>query len=169
MDSTSPSGFTEKARDLVRRILEQVLLDESQLAAATRGYVWRVRRSPVQSLVRLFAEQGRQIDRWLGDVSEQARTIGLAVRAPFTDATAQAAAADEIPSAGPAVIGELLAHHERLAKRLRAAVGTLAERDDATDAVNLLHGLLEFHETTAWMLRLVLEAPEARPARALAR
>jgi starvation-inducible DNA-binding protein len=151
-----------KARDCVGAVLKHVLTDESRLAAATRDYVWRVRGSPLRSLNRLFAEQGRQIDRWVGEVAMHARAFGVALTGGRT--------AEPVPASQPAVgvaspqamIGELLALHEAMATRLRNDMVALEEAEQESEAAVFLGGLLEFHETTAWMLRMVLTTPSAR-------
>lgn len=145
--------FTQgaRARDCVGVVLKHVLADESRLAAATRDYVWRVRGSPLQSLKRLFAEQGRQVDRWVSELAAHARSLGIAMGA-VRDATSPDRCGEQ---GSPAVmIGELLALHEDMVTKLRTDVAVLEE--DESEEASFLEGLLEFHETTAWMLRLVL-------------
>jgi starvation-inducible DNA-binding protein len=159
MESIFSTGA--KARDCIGAVLKHVLVDESRLAAATRDYVWRVRGSPIRSLNRLFAEQGRQIDRWVGEVAAHARTFGVALsgRGAEPSPTPPTAAGLTSPRA---MIHELLSLHEDLAARLRKDMAALAETEQESDAAIFLSGLLEFHQTTAWMLRLVLSAPTAR-------
>jgi starvation-inducible DNA-binding protein len=160
MDSLFSTGA--KTRECIGAVLKHVLADESQLALATRGYVWRVRGSPLQSLTRLFTEQGRQIDRWVGEVATQARAFGVAlggargVEAGESSQTGANAASPQV------MIGELLALHEDMAVRLRKDVSALEENANESDAATFLAGLLEFHETTAWMLRMVLTASTDR-------
>lgn len=149
-------------------MLEQVVADESQLAAATRSYVWRVRNSPVRSLVRLLAEQGRQIERWVEDVRGHAGAFGLLGAAAPCDPLQAALAAGDEPSGGRAMIAALIAGHERLAQRLRDDLAVLDDDAGDREPTGLLSGLLEFHQTTAWMLRLVLDVPAPRPVRELA-
>lgn len=160
MTSTS-SRFATKAGTAVAALLEQVLTHESALAAATRDYVWRVRGSPLQSLKRLFTEQGRQIEHWLMALSEQAAAIGLESR------DAQPPESTE-PSSAPVAEGrravtELLSRHEGLARELDEALETLRRREMERTIEPVLTQLRDFHETSAWMLRLLLQSPE--PAR----
>lgn len=152
MSANSPT--TASARRPIAALLAHVLAEESQLSATTRNYLWHVPGSPLQSLKRLFAEQGRQIDRWINDLSARLGALGAAC----TGVTADAAAAetDDATVGVPAI----LERHEAIAAELREAVEALRNRDPDGDAVMLLSGLLEFHETSAWMLRLLLESPE---------
>jgi DNA-binding ferritin-like protein len=152
------STTTAAPRSTIGAILQKVLSHESGLAATAHAFEWRVRGSPLQSIKRLFAEQSRQIDRWLGDVSQCAQRVGIAAAA-----VAQAERRIEAIDSGTAprvAASELLQRHEALAHELRASIDLLAERDPNNDAVPVLDGLLDFHETSAWMLRLLLETPE---------
>lgn len=138
-------------------VLERVLLHESQLAASTREFMSRVRGSPMQSIKRLFAEQGRQIDRWVDEVGLCVRAIGGAVVC-----AAKGSAAPDVdfdPAAPRVAMTSLLRRHEKAIGELRPVVEMLQARDPNGDAVSVLAGLLEFHETTVWMLRLLLESP----------
>jgi starvation-inducible DNA-binding protein len=150
-----------KARDCVGAVLKHVLTDESRLAAATRDYVWRVRGSPLRSLNRLFAEQGRQIDRWVGEIAVHARAFGVALSGGRA-VESMPAQPDANVTSPQGMIGELLGLHEDMAARLRNDLVALDEAEQESEAAAFLGGLLEFHETTAWMLRMVLTAPAAR-------
>ena len=143
--SSSPSNVTDKARELLRTILQHVVAEESQLAATTRRYGWRVRGSAMLSLQRLFAEQGRQIDRWMHELGAQARAVGVAFGGGLEadDAGAAMNAAAEPLRGGRLAIGELLALHENIACRLREDVDDLQAREsDVTSAASVLNRLL---------------------------
>lgn len=150
--------FAGKARQTFGAIYRHVLREESRLAAVTQRSAWRVRGAPVESLRRLFAEQGRQIERWLGDLGERARAFGVPVRSARPRRGSAAAPSGISPAAA---IGELLARHEAIAGDLRVTVESLQQRDPNGDTTYLLDGLLEFHEMSAGMLRLILGGPAA--------
>lgn len=157
--STGSTISAAAPRSIVGSILQTVLSHESRLAATAHAFEWRVRGSPLQSIKRLFAEQSRQIDRWLDDVSECAQRVGIAAAAAGGERHRAENGIDS-DTAPRIAAAELLQRHEALARELRAAVTVLAERDPNNDAVAVLDGLLYFHETSAWMLRLLLETPE---------
>ena len=154
MSSDTPT-FAGKARATLGAILMEVLREESQLAASLHRYAWRVRGSPLLSIKRLFAEQERQIDRWVTELGSRAQGIGLAALTPAAEGPE-----GEAPASPRAIVAELLARHEAIIRELRSAVAAVAERDPDGDTATVLNGLLEFHETSAWMLRLLLESPE---------
>lgn len=159
METPNDDRLTRKARDTLARALNHILADEGSLSALTRDYRWRITRPHLYSLHRLFDEQRRQLDFWVDQVCARLRATGLAVigdwRAPPDRASSGA------PRTEPrSLIGDLLARHEAMARALRR---DLAELVDPVTA-QLLTRLIEFHETSAWMLRMLHDGPEvARP------
>ena len=148
-------GVTGKARETLARIIDHVLKDECSLSATTLDYRWKLTGPNLYSLHRLFDEQRRQLDFWLEKLIERTKSAGLGVLGRV-----------EIPPAAPAasnsglpprtLIGDLLMRHEEMAQRLRADIDALP--DPAT--AELLTQLLEFHETSAWMLRMLHDGPD---------
>jgi starvation-inducible DNA-binding protein len=153
MQSKKDISLTGKARESLARVLDHVLQDECFLLAITRDYRWNVTGPNLYSLHRLFDEQRRQLDYWLNRVFELTTSFGLGAR-NGVEKKMRKAEGDAPTGAGlPAgqMLGELLTKHEEMAHRLRHDLERL--RDPATTSV--LSGLMEFHETTAWMLRMV--------------
>jgi starvation-inducible DNA-binding protein len=151
-------GFTEKTREAVMRLLNHALSEELQLSATTRAFLRHVTGPNFHSLHRLFGDQDRQIARWLADIRARAREVGAAAQAGGEDiaaATRGAVVATELPA--PNMVGELLSLHEGVAARLRAdlAASTDPLRDSALR--DFFQRLVEFHETTAWVLRVLQE------------
>jgi DNA-binding ferritin-like protein len=110
-------------------------------------------------LHRLFDEQRRQLDYWLGRVIEQGKSIGLRKRGATAEKPALSEAETKSSAGLPArtMIGDLLTRHERIARQLRDDIERLADPVTA----DLLLALVEFHETTAWMLRVVKNSSNA--------
>jgi starvation-inducible DNA-binding protein len=158
MEPTKKCGITGKARETLARVLNHVLADECSLSATTRDYRWRVTGPNLYSLHRLFDEQRRQLDYWLEQVFDRMRASGLAAMAEL-----QTLPTGGVPPAKPdrveprSLIRDLLARHEELARTLRDDIARLG--DPAT--AQLLTRLQEFHETSAWMLRMVNDGPES--------
>jgi len=152
--------LTGKAREALARILDHVLAEECSLSAATRDYRWNVSGPNFHSLHKLFDEQRRQLDAWLAQIFQRTRAVGAAGPEKIEELT-RAAEAGRLPSAGvPArqMIDDLLARHEEMSRKLRDDVERLA---DPTTA-ELLQQVADFHDTTAWMLRMLLEGPDSR-------
>ncbi len=161
MRTRKKTGITGKARATFARILDHVLRDEYQLSATMRDYRWHLTGPNLYSLNRLFDEQRRQLDAWLDRIVSSADAAGFPGAARLRRLPKESGAPGGRPSlATPAMVRDLRARHEEMARRLREDIAGLA--DPATAA--LLTGLLEFHETTAWMLRMVQAVPDAEPA-----
>lgn len=159
MQPKTKTGIAGKARETMALVLEHVLKDECLLSAMTRDYRWNVTGPQLYSLHRLFDEQRRQLDYWLGKVIERAKSVGFGARASLErtveTATADATSAGRVPA--HEMVGELLVRHEEMAHRLRGDIEQLG--DPAT--AELLRHMAEFHETSAWMLRMINSDPQA--------
>lgn len=150
-------GLSGKARETLTRILDHVLRDECSLSATTRDYRWKLTGPNLYSLHRLFDEQRRQLDFWLDKVIERTKAAGISLRDRVVEREPPAAAAASGPSLPPdTIISDLLARHEELAHRLHDDVTRL--NDPVT--AELLQRLAEFHETAAWMLRMLDHGPD---------
>jgi starvation-inducible DNA-binding protein len=153
MQPNSQTSLGAKARETIARILDHVLEEECSLSATTRDYRGNVTGPNLYSLHRLFDQQRRQLDQWLDRLVERARAAGVPAQADRAAATAASGAG--LPAR--TMIGDLLARHEALAHQLRAEIERLGD----TGMVELLIRLIEFHETTAWMLRTLQNGPPA--------
>jgi starvation-inducible DNA-binding protein len=159
MSSDPKSGLTSRTRQALASILNHVLEDECQLSATTRAFRWKVTGPNFHSLHRLFDEQRKQIDYWLDQVTDRTRAMGLITgdKRPVP-AEGEAAAPAGVPPAG--LIGDLLERHEKMARQLRADVEACGIGLGDRGTADLLKRLVEFHETTAWMLRTLLSHPD---------
>jgi DNA-binding ferritin-like protein len=159
MTVPSDSSFSAKTRANLAAILNHALREELLLSNVTR--MLYARFPTFHCLHKLFADQYRQLDGWL------ARLAQFASVAPPTPAR------DDGTQLGPVVAGDLnsersviaklLSRHEELANELEADVRACAQQRGDPAMAELLKRLVEFHETTAWMLRMVLEGASTPP------
>lgn len=159
MQAKTQIGITGKARETLAKILEHVLQEEFRLSATTRDYRWNVTGPQLYSLHRLFDEQRRQLDFWLNKVLERARSIGFGGRAKVrkTEAPTATEGAQGVRLPPRTMVGDLLTRHEEMAHRLRDDIERLADPGTA----ELLRHIAEFHETSAWVLRMVNHGPSS--------
>jgi starvation-inducible DNA-binding protein len=163
-------SFTTKkraagARRTASAILGWALAEESRLIALTRRFHHSVSGPHFHSLHRLFADQYRQLEHWLGELDARRCMLQAAAGAVAGDAARHIAAATTHGTVAPQkMVAELLAWHERLGCRLADDVHACAERLGDVATANVLSGLAEFHDTTAWMLRMILHGPRLTPA-----
>ena len=160
MQPKVPFSLSGKARETFAKIVEHVLEEECLLSATTRAYRWRVSGPNFHSLHKLFDEQRRQLDGWLVQLFQRSRAEGVGgpdVIEALSRPTEQSAPdAEAIPA--PQMLGDLLNRHEELSRKLRENIQKVT--DPAT--AEIVRGLADFHDTTAWMLRMLLEGPDSR-------
>lgn len=157
MNQSSDDSVTEKTRAALASSLQPILAEEGSLSARTGVYRRNARGPASHSLQKLFEDQRRQIDHWLAQLLQYAPAVGLSI--PYgVDRLTRASIATESPQVevpAPQMIQDLLARHEGLARRLRTETAQLRDRP----ALNLLHRLTDFHDTAAWILRVVVRGP----------
>jgi starvation-inducible DNA-binding protein len=154
MESNAPSRLPAKARDNLKKVLNHALQEELALSSTMHDFLGKITGPNKHSLYRLFGDQAKQLDQWLGEITNRAKAFGTVARAGASE-IARSAQAAVTPGGRPPprnMIGELLAQHEGIAERLRHDLAA-ASSDPAT--AELLKRLVDFHETTAWMLRMV--------------
>jgi starvation-inducible DNA-binding protein len=161
---THHTPLTE-AHERLGQILNHALADEFALSAVTRDYRWNVTGPHFRSLHETFDEQYHQIDDWVDRIGERARTLGITPRAGWRElvrARRFRPASGAGLSAGEMIAG-LAALHGCVAERLQADVDECNALGDATTA-RLLGELIEYHETTAWVLGELQEERELAQA-----
>jgi len=156
---TAKIGLREKSREKVGKILNHVLADEVHLSLATKDYHWNVTGSNFHGLHHLFEEHYEALDKHIDAVAERARAIGVRAEGSWAELT-HSARLDAPPGAGMPgmrMVAAALKLHEELIVHLRGDIEACTERYDDAGTADFITGLMEFHETSAWMLRALLE------------
>lgn len=166
MNAHVTTPLSEAARDCVGRILNHALADEFALSSATRDYHWNVSGPHFRSLYELFDGQYRELDRWIERIAERARALGVTALSGWTELISSPRftprrGADLTASTMLAVLIEL---HDRMARQLAADAAQCAGEWGDSGTADLLRELLEYHETTAWVLGELLEDRELAQA-----
>lgn len=144
---------------MVGDILNHALADEFALSSAARDYRWHVSGPQFRSLEAVFDEQYRELDRWIEKIGERARVLGVAARTGWSDLiqTPRIAPARGADLNAACMIAELIGLHDQMAERLKADAELCAQQYSDAATAGLLGGLVEYHETIAWMLGELLE------------
>lgn len=152
-------GLSPKVRAKVGRILNSALADAHRIAAATRDYHWNVTGLQFRSLHKLFEEEYNKIAAQIDEIAERARAIGVPAEGGWKELTAAArlAAKPGLKLTAPEMIAELLDLHEKMCVQMRDDAATCGDKLGDLGTADFLTKVLEFHETTAWMLRSLLE------------
>lgn len=156
-------GLNDEARLEVGQMLNLLLADESVLYATTRDYHWNVTGPDFRSLHLEFEAQYEQLAKWIDDIAERARSIGVGAQGNWAELSksARTSADPGIGLPGEHMLSELLALHEELIVQLRTDSESCLERYGDAGTADFLTGLMERHEKAAWMLRSQLETEEA--------
>jgi starvation-inducible DNA-binding protein len=159
MTLNAATALSDEARALVGDILNRALADEFALSLAARDYHWHVSGPRFRNLYELFNEQYRELDRWIECIGERARALGVTAQTGWNDLirAPRISPARGVDLNAACMIAELIGLHDQVAERLRTDANACAERyADATTA-ELLSGLVEYHESIAWMMGELLE------------
>ena len=152
-------GLSDKAREALGTLLNDLLADAHVLYVKTRNYHWNVTGPNFNELHKVFEAQYDALAAEIDEIAERGRAIGVKAEATMAGFL-QRARLKEDPGArldAKAMLSALLADHETLARQLRKDVEASEKHDDAATA-DFLTGLIEAHEKTAWMLRATLDA-----------
>ncbi len=152
-------GLNDETRMEVGQMLNLLLADEYVLYATTRDYHWNVTGPDFRSLHLEFESQYEEIAKWIDDVAERARAIGVGALGNWADLTkaARSSADPGIDLSSEEMLMELLSLHEEMIVQLRADSDSCLERYADSGTADFLTGLMEKHEKAAWMLRAQLE------------
>ena len=151
-------GLGDKARDVLGKLLNDLLADAHVLYVKTRNYHWNVTGPHFNDLHKVFEAQYQALEGEIDEIAERGRALGVKAEATLADFLKRARI-KEHPGEHPdakAMLTSLLFDHETLVRQLRKDVETAAKNEDPATA-DFLTGLLEGHEKTAWMLRATLE------------
>ncbi len=152
-------GMNDAQRAAVVETLNSLLADEYLLYTKTRNYHWNVVGPQFNDLHKFFEAQYGELNDFVDEVAERARTLGgqaLGTLAEFT----QHARLKEQPGKAPdakGMLATLLADHEAPIRHLRTDADAVMDKHKDAGTNDFLVGLMEKHEKMAWMLRAFVE------------
>lgn len=151
-------GITEKHLESVTSLLSTLLADEMILYIKTRKFHWNVSGESFMELHKLFEGQYKQLEEYIDEVAERINKLGVKTIGTLNEFTA-AATLTESPGKYPSqknMLQELLADHETLTRHLRKQIELCSTKYNDAGTTDFLTGLMESHETIAWILRRYL-------------
>ena len=151
-------GISEKHTDSVTSLLSVLLADEMVLYIKTRKFHWNVSGESFMELHKLFEGQYKQLEESIDEIAERinklgAKTIGTLFE--FSAITTLKEAPGKYPSQKN-LLQELLSDHEAVTRQLRKYVTECSDKYKDAGTADFLTGLMEQHETAAWILRRYL-------------
>jgi len=148
-------GITENHLHKSIKSLSTLLADEMVLYIKTRKFHWNVSGPSFMELHKLFQEQYSELEEMADVVAERIGKLGgkpIGTIDEFINLTRLEEAPDKYPSQKE-MLRELLADHEAIIVELRKDIDISDDRAKDAGTTDFLTGLMEKHETTAWVLR----------------
>jgi len=151
-------GIADKNLSKSGTILSIILADEITLYIKTRKFHWNVSGESFMELHKLFEGQYKQLEESIDEVAERIGKLGEKTPGTMHEFL-KLSAIKEHPgknSSSKETLSELLSDHETLIIRLRKDIEESGTKNKDAGTADFLTGLMEQHETTAWILRRYL-------------
>jgi starvation-inducible DNA-binding protein len=152
-------GITEKNLHKSIKTLTVLLADEMTLYIKTRKFHWNVSGASFMELHQLFQSQYTELEEVIDLIAERINKLGghtIGTLKEFAEHTRIAESPDKYPEQFD-MLKELLCDHEQLITDMRKDIVIAAEKSKDIGTIDFLTGILEQHETTAWILRRYLD------------
>ncbi len=151
-------GISEKKLTHISDLLSTVLSNEMILYVKTRKFHWNVSGESFMELHKLFQQQYEELEESIDLVAERISKLGFKAIGTMNEFSKQATI-KEHPGKYPSqkdMLKELLTDHETLIVQLREDIDLCFDKYNDAGTTDFLTGLMEEHETTAWVLRRYL-------------
>lgn len=151
-------GITEDHLQKATALLSVVLADEMTLYVKTRKFHWNVAGESFMELHKLFESQYTELEAIIDTVAERIGKLGGKTIGTMNEFT-QLSRIVEHPNQYPVqktMLTELLSNHESLVAELRKDIDLSTDENHDAGTADLLTGIMQQHETTAWILRRYL-------------
>jgi starvation-inducible DNA-binding protein len=151
-------GISEKNLKNICSLLSAALSDAMTLYVKTRKAHWNVTGESFMELHRLFEEHYKQLEQSIDEIAERIGKLGERTIGTMSE-FGKLSSLKEHPgkySSSKDMIKELLKDHESIIKELRNGVEACQEKYNDAGTADFLTGLMEGHETIAWVLRRYL-------------
>lgn len=139
-------------------LMSIILSDEMTLYIKTRKFHWNVAGESFMELHKLFEKQYTELEVIIDEVAERINKLGGKTIGTMNEFTLLSRIVEH-PNKYPvqkAMISELLSDHEMLISELRKDIDICADECHDVGSADLLTGILQQHESIAWILRRYL-------------
>jgi starvation-inducible DNA-binding protein len=151
-------GITDNNLEKSISVLSAILADEMTLYVKTRKFHWNVTGGSFMELHKLFQSQYAELEEVADQVAERISKLGgktIGTMNEFSDIAKLKESPGKYPSQKE-MIKELLEDHESIIMEMRKEIAISSEKTKDAGTIDFLTGLMEQHETTAWVLRRYL-------------
>ena len=151
-------GISEKNLKNSAAILSATLAGEMTLYTKTRKFHWNVSGESFMELHKLFEGQYKQLEESIDEIAERIGKLGhkaIGTMQEFIKLSLIKESPAKYPSSKD-MLWELQKDHETLIIQLRKDIEECADKNKDAGTADFLTGLMEQHETTAWIIRRYL-------------
>lgn len=151
-------GISEKELKNSSIILATILSNEMTLYVKTRKAHWNVTGESFMELHKLFQNHYQQLEESIDEIAERIGKLGHKTIGTMSEFS-KLATIKEHPGkyeSSKDMIKELLKDHETIIVELRKNIEECAKKNNDVGTADYLTGLMEQHETIAWILRRYL-------------
>lgn len=151
-------GITETHLQKSNNLLSVILSDEMTLYIKTRKFHWNVAGECFMEMHKLFESQYSELEIIVDAVAERISKLGGKTIGTMNEFTLLSRIVEH-PNKYPvqkAMLSELLSDHEILITELRKDIDICTEENHDVGSADLLTGILQQHESVAWILRKYL-------------
>ena len=155
---TPKIGINEKDLTKSVQILSTILSDEMTLYIKTRKFHWNVCGESFMELHKLFQTQYTELEETVDAIAERISKLGgktIGTMKEYAQLTRLKESPDKYPSQKE-MLKELLSDHEAIILLLRKDIDDFSEKNKDAGTTDFITGLLQEHESTAWILRRYL-------------
>ncbi|MBC7425546.1 MAG: DNA starvation/stationary phase protection protein [Bacteroidia bacterium] len=151
-------GISEKHLTQINSLLEVSLANEVTLYTKTRKFHWNISGESFMELHRLFEKHYKQLEEIIDLVAERIGKLGgktPGTMEEFIKLTILKEHSGKYPTQKE-MLKELLSDHESIIVSLRKDIEACNSKLNDAGTTDFLTGLLQEHETIAWVLRRYL-------------
>ncbi len=149
-------GLTREQREAMAQAVTALLADTYALYFKTHAYHWNVTGPRFHDLHAMFEEQYTELWQATDEIAERIRALGVLAPISYDEMAASAVVKhDAVTPDANAMVTNLIAGHEQVGRRARAALNLAEEHGDEATS-DLVSPRITAHEKTAWMLRATL-------------
>lgn len=148
-------GITENNLTDVALLLSKILADEYILLTKTKKAHWNIEGPEFYRNHKLFKDQYDQLEVIVDQIAQRIRKIGHYAPATLKQFLELTHLSEDVRGKNDAnnYFKALLSDHESIILSLRGNIGTFESVHKDVGTKDYLIGLIELHETMAWMLR----------------
>jgi starvation-inducible DNA-binding protein len=150
-------GISEKDRERIAEGLSRLLADTYTLYLKTHNFHWNVKGPMFQTLHLMFEAQYNELALAVDLIAERIRALGFPAPGTYKAYATLASIpeTDGVPEAREMI--RLLVEGQEAVVRTARKVFPLVDKANDEPSADLLTQRMQVHETTAWMLRSLLE------------